>query len=121
MDKKIKDLAAIAEIAAQAADDKKAYDIAILNMENLSPVTDYFVVASANTIIQAQAVADHIEDSLAQAGIKLLRREGLRESHWILLDYGDVVVHIFVGEDRKFYDLERIWGDAAIRRFGSEQ
>ncbi|MDU4961909.1 MAG: ribosome silencing factor [Sporomusaceae bacterium] len=107
----------IAELIAQAAGDKKARDIAILDMTNISPVTDFFVVASAGTVIQAQAVADNIEDVLAEAGVELLRKEGFRDSRWILLDYGDAVAHIFVQEDREFYNLERLWGDAKVRHF----
>jgi ribosome-associated protein len=107
----------IAEMIAQAAGDKKARDIAILDMTNLSPVTDYFVVASAGSVIQAQAIADNIEEKLAEAGVELLRKEGFRDSRWILLDYGDAVAHIFVQEDREFYNLERLWGDAKVRHF----
>jgi ribosome-associated protein len=107
----------IAEMIAQAAGDKKARDVAILDMANLSPVTDYFVVASAGSVTQAQAIADNIEDKLAEAGVKLLRKEGFRDSHWVLLDYGVAVAHIFVEEDREFYNLERLWGDAKIRHF----
>ena len=107
----------IADLIAQAASDKKARDIAILDMRNLSPVTDYFVVASAGTLIQAQAIADNIEEKLAEAGAQLLRKEGFRDSRWILLDYGTAVAHIFVQEDREFYSLERLWGDAKIRRY----
>lgn len=107
----------IAEMIAQAAGDKKARDITILEMTNISPVTDYFVIASAGSVIQAQAVADNIEDELAKVGVKLLRKEGFRDSRWILLDYGDAVAHIFVQEDREFYNLERLWGDAKVRHF----
>ncbi len=107
----------IAEMIAQAAGDKKARDITILEMTNISPVTDYFVIASAGSVIQAQAVADNIEDELAKMGVKLLRKEGFRDSRWILLDYGDAVAHIFVQEDREFYNLERLWGDAKVRHF----
>lgn len=109
----------IADLIAQAASDKKARDIAILDMTNLSPVTDFFVVASAGSVTQAQAIADNIEEKLAEAGVKLLRKEGFRESRWILLDYGTAVAHIFVQEDREFYNLERLWGDAKVRRIES--
>ena len=117
MTEELKNPEVLAELIAQAAGDKKAKDIALLDMTNLSPVTDFFVVASAGSVTQAQAIADNIEDKLAEAGVKLLRKEGFRESRWILLDYGSAVAHIFVQEDREFYNLERLWGDAKVRRF----
>lgn len=113
------ELEKIADLIAEAASDKKARDIAILDMHNLSPVTDFFIVASAGSVTQAQAIADNIEDKLAEAGVPLLRKEGFRESRWILLDYGTAVAHIFVQEDREFYNLERLWGDAKVRRIES--
>ena len=99
-------------LIAESAAAKKARDIMLLNMEKVSPVTDYFVIATCNNKIQAQAVADEIEDNLNNLGIELLRKEGYREGSWILLDYSDVVVHIFLEEERKYYDLERLWRDA---------
>ena len=113
----IEDFEKVAEMIAKAAGDKKAHDVAMLDMTNLSPVTDYFVLASAGSVPQAQAIADNIEDKLAEAGVPLLRKEGFRDSRWILLDYGSAVAHVFVQEDREFYNLERLWGDAKVRRF----
>ncbi len=100
------------EMIAKAASDKKAKDITILDMQNISMVTDYFIICSANSTTQVQAIADNIEEKLEESGIKLLHKEGYREGRWILLDYGTCVVHIFVEEDRNFYNLERLWGDA---------
>ncbi|BBB89732.1 MAG TPA: ribosome silencing factor [Methylomusa anaerophila] len=97
---------------AQAASDKKARDILIMDLTNISPVTDHFVICSAGSTTQVKAIADHIEEKLAAKGIKPLHKEGYRESHWILLDYGSCVAHIFVEEDRQFYQLERLWNDA---------
>ncbi len=102
----------LAELAAAAASDKKARDIVILDMEGVSLVTDHFVICSANSTTQVQAIADNIEEKLEEAGIKLLRKEGYREARWILMDYGSCVVHVFVEDDRRFYSLERLWGDA---------
>ena len=99
-------------LVAAAASDKKARDIVILDMEGVSMVTDHFVICSANSTTQVQAIADNIEEKLAEQGIQLLRKEGYREAHWILMDYGACVVHIFVEDDRRFYNLERLWGDA---------
>jgi ribosome-associated protein len=102
----------LAELVAKAASDKKAGDIVIMDLTGISPVTDYFVVCSANSITQVQAIADNIEEQLREQGIRLLRREGYRDARWVLLDYGNCVAHIFVEEDRQFYKLERLWGDA---------
>lgn len=104
--------AKLPELVAAAASDKKARDIVILDMEGVSLVTDHFVICSANSTTQVQAIADNIEEKLAEQDIKLLRKEGYREARWILMDYGDCVVHIFVEDDRRFYNLERLWGDA---------
>lgn len=105
------------ELVAAAAGDKKARDIVILDMQGVSMVTDYFVICSANSTIQAQAIADNIEEKLEIQGIKLLRKEGYREAHWVLLDYGTCVAHVFVEDDRNFYSLERLWGDAKSYAF----
>lgn len=102
----------LAELVAKAASDKKARDIVIMDLTGISPVTDYFVICSANSTTQVQAIADNIEDQLAQQGVKVLHKEGYRDAHWILLDYGHCVAHVFVEDDRQFYKLERLWGDA---------
>jgi ribosome-associated protein len=105
------------ELVARAASDKKARDIVILDMEGVSLVADYFIICSANSTTQVQAIADNIEKKLDEQGIKLLRKEGHREARWVLLDYGSSVAHIFVEEDRQFYNLERLWGDAKAHTF----
>jgi len=97
---------------AKAASDKKAHDIVILDMQKVSLVTDYFVICSANSTTQVRAIADNIEEKLDEQGIPLRRKEGYREGRWILLDYGNCIVHVFVEEDRRFYNLEQLWGDA---------
>ncbi|MDR3562892.1 MAG: ribosome silencing factor [Negativicutes bacterium] len=107
------------ELVAEAADDKKARDIVILDMNGITLVADYFVICSANSTTQVQAIADGIEEKLAKHGVKVLRKEGFRESHWVLLDYGSCVAHIFVEEDRQFYNLERLWGDAKLTKYGA--
>ncbi len=100
------------ELVAAAASDKKARDIVILDMDGVSLVADHFVICSANSTTQAQAIADNIEERLEKEGLTLLRKEGYREARWILMDYGACVVHVFVEEDRRYYSLERLWGDA---------
>lgn len=102
---------------AAAAGEKKARDIVILDMRNLTITTDYFVICSANSSIQVRAIADHIEDMLAQKGVQFKHKEGYREGDWILLDYGDCVAHIFTEEDRQFYNLERLWADAPVEHY----
>ena len=102
----------MAKAAVAAAQDKKARDVLTLEISKLSPIADYFIILSAGNTAQAQAIADNIEEKLLEAGRALLRKEGYRQANWILLDYGDVVVHIFKEEDRRFYNLEQLWGDA---------
>ena len=102
---------------AKYASDKKATDILLLNMEGLSPVTDYYVICSASNTTLVKAIADNIEDKLAEEGKFHLHKEGYNDSRWILLDYGDVVAHIFLEEDRDFYNLEQLWADAPSEAF----
>lgn len=105
------------EIAARAASGKKAQKIVIMDMRKTLPVTDYFLIASGTSTTQVQAVADAIDEKLEEAGMKLLHKEGFREAHWILLDYGHFVAHIFTNEDRQFYNLEQLWVDAPSHEF----
>jgi len=107
----------IAHKIAVAACDKKAKDILLLNMENVSPVTDYFIIASAGNNILVKAIADNIEDKLAEAGIFVTHKEGYAEGRWILMDYGNCVAHIFIEEEREFYNLEQLWADAPSEEF----
>lgn len=99
-------------MAAQAADDKGAEDVVILEVGDVLVVADEFVVASGANDRQVKAIVDEIERRVAAAGLsKPLRVEGRDERRWVLLDYGDVVVHVFLREARDFYELERLWGD----------
>ncbi|MBO8168796.1 MAG: ribosome silencing factor [Thermoanaerobacteraceae bacterium] len=102
----------LAEKIAQAASEKKGKNIVFLNMQEVSLITDYFVIISGNSTTQVKAIADNILKQLREEGITLLSREGYKEGQWVLLDYGSVVVHVFLEEQRQFYDLERLWGDA---------
>jgi len=97
--------------AARAADDKKAYDVCVMDMREVLGITDYFVIASGKNDRQVKRIYEAIEERLAKKGVKPARREGLRFGRWILLDYIDFVVHVFLEEDRHFYDLERLWKD----------
>lgn len=104
----------MASLAAVAAGDKKAKNVAILNVRDLSSVTDYFVVCSAGSPIQTRAIADHVEAEIDRQAVKKHHIEGYAGGKWILLDYGDVVVHVFHEHEREFYNLERLWGDAEV-------
>lgn len=99
-------------LCARAALDHKANDLVILSIQKLSSFADYFVICSGNSDRQVQAIATHIEEKLAKEGYYPLGIEGKREGRWILLDYGEVVVHVFYQPVREFYDLERLWADA---------
>ena len=107
----------IAQKIAAAANDKKAKDILLLNMEGLSPVTDFYVICSAGTSTLVKAIADNIEDKLAEAGVHPTHKEGYADARWVLLDYGDVVAHVFLEEERDFYNLEQLWADAPSESF----
>jgi ribosome-associated protein len=99
-------------LCAQAALDHKAIDLAILEVKKLSSFADYFVISSGSSDRQVQAIASHIEEKLGKQGLHPLGIEGKREGRWVLLDYGDVIIHIFYNPIREFYDLERLWSDA---------
>lgn len=98
--------------AAHIADEKRATDVEILDLRGLTIMTDYFVIASAETEIQVRAISQAIIDGLEKLGVPCKRHEGLEDARWVLLDYGDAVIHIFRQEERELYDLERLWGDA---------
>lgn len=111
--KRKEDILKSVEILAQAAYDKKGDNITILDMEGLTMLADYFVIVSANNVKQSQSIADAMEDAGAQEDVHVIRRDGYREGEWILLDFGDIMVHVFGGEDtRQFYALEDLWNDA---------
>ncbi|MBN2167975.1 MAG: ribosome silencing factor [Actinobacteria bacterium] len=97
--------------AARAADDKKAADIRIMDMRDALGITDYFIIASGKTDRQVKRIKDSVEERLGKLGLKPAHREGEKFGRWILLDYTIIVVHLFLEDDRSFYDLERIWKD----------
>lgn len=111
--KKKEDIKQIVLELAQAAFDKKGRDIEILDLEGISMLGDYFLIASANNSKQSQSIADEMEDKAAELGITVQHREGYREGEWILLDFGDIICHVFGGDElREFYGLEELWNDA---------
>lgn len=93
---------------------KLADDVLILDVEGRTPMADYFVIGSAQTTVQIRAVVDAVEEQMAAAGAALVNREGDAQARWVLLDYGPVIVHVFGPEARRYYTLERLWGDAPI-------
>lgn len=100
---------------------KKGYDISILDLKNLSAMADYFVICSADATTQVKAIADEIDKKLRKDGLKCYNKEGYNSLNWVLLDYFDVVVHIFKSDSRKFYNLEKLWGDAELTEIENNQ
>lgn len=99
--------------AAEAALDKKAAELDILHVENLTSIADYFIICTATNERQTQAIAESIEERLREEdGVRPTTVEGSTPGRWVLIDYGDFIVHIFTEETRRFYGLERLWGDA---------
>lgn len=95
----------------QALDSKKAEDIEVLGIKDLTVLTDYFVIANGTSTTHTKTLADEVEYQLSQQGIEPARKEGYNGSNWIILDYSDIVVHVFYKETREFYQLERLWAD----------
>lgn len=104
----------LAALAIKALEDKKAEDIRIIDISNVSVLADYFLLANGSNRSQIQALADHVEEQLGKAGTPVRQIEGYDTANWILLDFGDIIIHIFDKENRLFYDLERIWRDGAL-------
>tara|TARA_Y100001970_G_scaffold48993_1_gene62130 strand:- start:127 stop:474 length:348 start_codon:yes stop_codon:yes gene_type:complete len=94
--------------------DKKGYDIKIIDLKGISSLTDYFIICSSDSDPQTRAITNHIKKDLSRDKVKPFQIEGLDYMDWILMDYFDIVIHIFKKETREFYDIERLWGDAKI-------
>ena len=105
---------AVVRVAARAALEKRAIDLMVLNLQGLSSVADFFLVCSARSTTQADTIAEAIRGALRAEGVRPRHNEGSAESGWLLLDYADVVMHVFLEETRGFYALERLWGDAPL-------
>jgi ribosome-associated protein len=101
-------------LAIQSLEDKKGEDIRIIDIREVSVLADYFIIASGSNANQVQAMTDNVEEVLGKAGYEPRQIEGYRSANWILMDYGDIIVHVFCREDRLFYDLERIWRDGKV-------
>jgi len=103
-----------AELIAEVAKEKKAEDIVLMNMGGVSAFCDYFVIMTATNRRQVKAISDELEDKLEEEGVMLWHREGGNDAGWMLLDFGNCVVHVFEPEARKFYGLEGLWGDVPV-------
>ena len=101
----------IALLAAKALDDKRAKDIVVLKVDEMTVITDYMVIATGRSVPQVKALADNVEEELAKRDVFPRRSEGYSEGRWCVLDYGDVMVHVFHEQDREYYQLERLWAD----------
>ena len=101
----------MAQIAYHALEDKKGEDICMIDISGISPLADYFIITNGTSDSQVKALVDNVEEKMHEAGHSQIQREGLQSGNWVLLDYGDVVVHVFDKENREFYHLERIWSD----------
>lgn len=101
-----------AKLAVRALDDKQGVDIRLLKTEELTVLADYFIICTANSTSHVRTLYDEVDKRLSMAGMPPIRREGKRDSSWLLLDFGSLVVHIFQKDMREFYNLERLWSDA---------
>lgn len=102
------------KIAYNALDEKKGIDIKAIDISEISILADYFIIASGSNPNQVHALCDNVTDKLAKAGYSTKRTEGYNNADWILIDYGDIIIHIFDKESRSFYNLERIWADGKM-------
>jgi ribosome-associated protein len=101
-------------IAIHALEDRKAEDIRVIDITDVSVIADYFIIASGKNALQVQALSDSVEEALGKAGFEPRHIEGYRSANWILMDYNDIIIHIFSEDQRIFYDLERIWRDGKV-------
>jgi ribosome-associated protein len=106
------DPAQMARAAADAASDKKASDVLLLDVREITTIADYFVICSGNNARQIQAIADAVDEALRAQGARPLNREGVADTGWLLLDFGDIIVHIFGPTEREYYRIERLWNEA---------
>ena len=104
----------MAKMAVEALEDRKGEDVHVIDISEISTLADYFIIASGTNINQVQALADNVQEVLGRAGFDTKNVEGYESGKWILLDFGDIIVHIFDSENRLFYDLERIWRDGKL-------
>ena len=104
------------DIAVDAIEDKKGEQIKVIDISNVSVIADYFVIVSGKNVNQIRAISDEVEEKLGKLGVSPKQIEGYQSARWILMDYGDIIIHIFNEEDRLYYDIERIWSDGKFIR-----
>ena len=104
----------LTKLAVAALEDRKAEDVTVIDISEISPIADYFIIANGTNQNQLQAMRDAADEALYKAGVNVQQIEGNQSSTWILMDYGDIIIHIFSKEDRLFYDLERTWRDGKV-------
>lgn len=104
----------LTKLAVAALEARKAEDVTVIDISEISPIADYFIIANGTNQNQLQAMRDAADEALYKAGVKVQQIEGNQSSTWILMDYGDIIIHIFSKEDRLFYDLERTWRDGKV-------
>lgn len=104
----------LVKTAFEAIDDKKGEEIRILDISKVSVIADYFIIAHGNNINQVQSICDEVEQRLGRLGVHAKQVEGYEKANWILMDFGDIIIHVFDKENRLFYDLERIWRDGEV-------
>lgn len=102
------------ELALKAVEDKKAMNVVALDLRNVSPISDYFIVCHGNSDIQVQAIATEVRKVILEAGGVIKGIEGMDSARWVLMDYGDLIVHIFHRDEREYYNIERLWSDAKV-------
>lgn len=102
------------ELAVKAAEDKKAMNVVALNLKGVSLIADYFVICHGNSDVQVQAIATEVRKQAEERGARIKGIEGMNSARWVLLDIGDVVVHIFHRDEREYYNIERLWSDAKV-------
>ncbi len=101
-------------LAANAIEEKKGENIVLLDVSKLTVLSDYFIVTTANSSVQIQAIAKYVEETLRESGVRLVSKEGFVQSNWVVLDFGNLVVHVMSEKEREFYKLERFWGNAIV-------
>jgi ribosome-associated protein len=101
-------------LAADIAESKKGERVVVLDMREVTLIADYFVIVTALNLIQSESIADAVREALAARGMNRLNQASGSRSHWVLMDFGSVVVHIFTEDERSYYNLERLWGDAGV-------
>lgn len=105
--------------AINVVEEKKGQNVTLLDLIGISMVTDYFLIVTGNSTTQVKAIADNLSEKLPDLGLPVLRIEGLQEAKWVLVDCGDFVVHVMTPDQREFYNLERLWGDAKVMTFSA--